>query len=199
MDKFRIAISGKMGSGKSTIADTLKLLCPNAQKISMAKKLKLVVNEVFNPEKKDRKLLTTVADLFKSIDENVWVKCVDRETKLTECSWILDDLRYKYEYDYLKKNGWKTVRIIISPNIQLARLKNKYKEDYKSHLDHSNHSSEIDLDNISYTEYDVTVMYTYSNKFIVIAKNKIIAQGTCKGEYYQFVICIGILRGIGIL
>jgi len=195
---FKIAISGKMGSGKSTLAKTLKILCPTAKIISMAGKLKLVVNEVFNPEQKDRKLLTTIADLFKSIDQNVWVKCVDRETQISDHSWILDDLRYKYEYKYLKKKNWKTIRIIISPDIQLKRLKIKYKENYKTHLEHFNHSSEIDLDDIPYDEYDVVVIYTTSNKFMVISKNKILTQGTCKGDHYMLLIGISILRGIGL-
>ena len=88
------------------------------------------------------------------------------------------------------------------PNTQEA-IHNTYqhhdiKENYKTHLEHFNHSSEIDLDDITYDEYDVVVIYTSSNKFMVISKNIILTQGTCKGDHYMLLIGISILRGIGL-
>ena len=74
----RVAIIGKLGSGKTTFADSLSKY--GYVKMSFAKKLKDIVIELF-PESdksgdKNRHLLQSLAEKIKEIDENVWVNYI---------------------------------------------------------------------------------------------------------------------------
>ena len=139
---MKIAICGKMCSGKSTLA---KMICQhdNRYKIySFGKKVKEVATDLFSmdPETKDRKLLTNLATHMRDIDENVWVNYVLSQTKGQEYC-IIDDLRYQNEYDALVKDGWIFIQTNVRPHIQESRLKMFYKN-YKDHMECVNHISE---------------------------------------------------------
>ena len=61
---MKIAISGPMGSGKTTIANMIKKEYPNFKIFSFGQKVKDIANELFNMDKnnKNRSLLINIAD-----------------------------------------------------------------------------------------------------------------------------------------
>lgn len=139
---MKIAICGKMCSGKSTLA---QMICQhdNRYKIySFGKKVKEVATDLFSmdPAFKDRKLLTNLATHMREIDDNVWVNYVLSQTKDKE-HCIIDDLRYQNEYDALVEDGWIFIQTNVRPHIQEMRLKLFYKN-YKDHLECLEHESE---------------------------------------------------------
>lgn len=138
---MKIAICGKMCSGKSTIADYIMRTQSGYQKYSFAQKVKELCVELFNMKTKDRPLLINFANKMRDIDPDVWINQVLQQTKGKE-NCIIDDLRYQNEVDSLIKDGWIIIQLNISYTLQRERLINVYPHDYKEHLQVTNHISE---------------------------------------------------------
>ena len=140
---MRIAIIGKMCSGKSTLAQIIKDLNSEYKIYSFGQKVKLIANELFGMDinVKNRSLLIEIASKMREIDENVWVNYIINQTKNKEYC-IIDDLRFQNELELLEQNGWKIIQLNIDEDLQLERIKNLYKIDYKDHIKNKNHLSE---------------------------------------------------------
>ena len=128
----RVAIIGKLGSGKTTFADSLSKY--GYVKMSFAKKLKDIVIELF-PESdksgdKNRHLLQSLAEKIKEIDENVWVH-------------YIDDCRFYNEYKALKDIGFKFIYLDYSDDIILDHLMKRYPLNYNDHISRRGHVSEL--------------------------------------------------------
>ena len=91
---MKLAITGEMGSGKTSIAKYL-VEKYNFKKFSFADDVKLYATEIFdiNINVKDRKLLQQFATKMKEIDENIWIKRLDNKIKDIYDNIIIDDLR----------------------------------------------------------------------------------------------------------
>ena len=140
---MKIAVTGKMCSGKTTLCNYLCELEPRFEIFSFGKKVKSVASDLFqmNPEVKDRTLLTSIGQKMREIDPDVWVNYVISECKDTEYC-LVDDLRYQNEYETLVKNGFKIIQLNISDELQEERIKIVYPDNYEDHLKNRNHSSE---------------------------------------------------------
>ena len=138
---MKIAITGKMCSGKSTLAQIIKETNQEYVIYSFGLKIKELAKDIFNMKEKDRTLLTSIGTKMREIDPEVWTNYIIKQTeKETHC--IVDDLRYQNEYDILVKNGFKIIQLNISKENQEKRIKKVYPNNYKDHLDNRNHSSE---------------------------------------------------------
>ena len=153
---MKIAIIGKMCSGKTTIADRFITLNNKFHKLSFAGKVKEIANDLFNMDQKNRKLLQQIGTYMREIDPNVWANYVIKKSKEHEFV-IIDDLRYKNEYDLLIKNNFKIIKLVISDKLQLIRLKNTYPSSYKNHLKNLNHESELFSDTIDDKDVDLVI------------------------------------------
>jgi len=100
---MKIAITGKMGSGKSHLCN---YIVSNFKfgKTSFAKKVKELAVELFDMQHKDRALLIDFATKMRSIDKNVWINAMLEESRLFH-NIVVDDLRLSNEYEILKKKG----------------------------------------------------------------------------------------------
>ncbi len=118
---MKIAISGPMGSGKSTIANMMKTNDYNIY--SFGQKIKDIAYELFNMGPiKDRSLLINIADKMREIDPDVWAKHIVKETSNKE-HCIIDDLRFQNELDLLEQNDeWIFFVLTIDENKRLDRL-----------------------------------------------------------------------------
>ena len=140
---MRIAVTGKMCSGKTTLCNYLCELEPRFQIFSFGKKVKDVASDLFqmDPRVKDRTLLTSIGQKMREIDKDVWVNYVINQCKDVEYC-LVDDLRYQNEYEALVKNGFKIIQLNISDELQEERIKNIYPLNYLDHLQNRNHPSE---------------------------------------------------------
>ena len=140
---MKIAISGKMCSGKSTISKIIQEYDNRYEIFSFGKKIKILANELFGMDVnvKNRSLLIEIASKMREIDINVWANYIINQTKDKEYC-IIDDLRFQNELELLEQNGWKIIQLNINEDLQLERIKNLYKEDYKDHIKNKNHLSE---------------------------------------------------------
>ena len=130
---MKIAISGKMCSGKSTIAKLIKEYDNRYEIYSFGKKVKLIANELFGMdlEDKDRTLLIQIASKLREIDINVWANYIINQTKDKEYC-IIDDLRFQNEFLIAKKYVYlagpfsfarKLGRIVIAFSWEMLRKK----------------------------------------------------------------------------
>ena len=142
---MKLAITGEMGSGKTSIAKYL-VEKYNFKKFSFADDVKLYATEIFdiniNINVKDRKLLQQFATKMKEIDENIWIKRLNDKIKDISDNIIIDDLRYPNEELYLISNGFKILKLDIDTELQNNRLKNTYINDFDMHIECKKHDSE---------------------------------------------------------
>ena len=141
---MKIAITGKMCSGKTTLSHYICQIEPRFQIFSFGKKVKEVAITLFNmnPSVKDRSLLTSVGQKMREIDADVWVNYIMKQTEgINYC--LIDDLRYQNEYESLVKNGFKIIQLNISDELQEKRIKEIYPDNYEDHLSARTHLSEL--------------------------------------------------------
>jgi len=141
---MKIAITGKMCSGKTTLSNYICSQEPRFKIFSFGKKVKEVASDLFkmDPNFKDRSLLTLVGQKMREINSEVWINYVIDQTMDQEFC-LIDDLRYQNEYDVLVKNGFKIIQMNISPTLQGERIRELYPDNYKDHLLNRNHLSEL--------------------------------------------------------
>ena len=139
--QMKIAICGKMCSGKSSLANTLKIIDDRYIIYSLGQAVKDIGANLFGMKEKDRDLLIQIGTKMREIDPDVWTKYLMEKTKYeTHC--IIDDMRYQNEYDILKENGFVFIQLHVSRHIQEQRLKKLYTKDFQKHLEKRDHLSE---------------------------------------------------------
>ena len=124
---YRIAICGRAGAGKTTLAnalsDEIKLRTGKAASIvGFADKLKDVCREIFRMESKDRELLQGVGTALRSIRDTVWIDYLmdNHVTGKTE-PIIVHDVRYENEALRLLSAGFVLVHLHVDRKIQIDR------------------------------------------------------------------------------
>lgn len=126
---MRIALSGKICSGKTTVAEYLELKY-GFTRVSLADPLKELVAKLWgvdpNRDKaKYRQLLVSTGEHLCLVDQNVWVDYLIRNLPI-RANVVVDDVRKPQEYNILKEAGFYLVRIDITATVQRARVLLKY-------------------------------------------------------------------------
>lgn len=142
---MKIAISGPMCSGKTTIANLICNLYPDYKIYSFGGKIKELAKELFDMDSKDRSLLINIANKMKDINKDVWINYL-----LKQCSnknnCIIDDLRFVNELESLKDdNSWHFIVIQIPKEIRIKRIKELYPTNYEDHIKNMDDISEKGL------------------------------------------------------
>lgn len=169
---LRIALTGRMRSGKSTIADHLWLKHDFA-KVSFASSLKQLADRLFShlyepiyedcsiseggrsvkEYRKPRALLQTLGQKLREIDEDVWIKQAEQDVELAE-AWrstagvVIDDLRQPNEYEWARANGFIIIRVEADEALRLKRAEqagDSFSEEDLAH-DTEQHSDKFDVD-----------------------------------------------------
>ena len=154
---MKIAIAGKMCSGKTTLCNHIIKKYPHHIKKSIAGKVKEIATEMFGMKEKDRKLLQTIGTQFREIDNDVWIKYLINQNL---DNVIIDDLRYE--------NEAKLLRLNINEKLQIERIKNTY-TNWDQHIKNINHESELEIDKIDkYIDLDIESSYDSSRLILSI-------------------------------
>jgi dephospho-CoA kinase len=140
---MKIAVTGKMCSGKTTLCNYLCSVEPRFQIFSFGKKVKEVATDLFgmDPLTKDRPLLTSLGQKMREIDSEVWLDYVIQQCENKEFC-LVDDLRYQNEYEALVKNGFKIIQLNLSDELQEKRIREVYPDNFEDHLINRTHLSE---------------------------------------------------------
>lgn len=136
-----IALTGPMGSGKSTVIEMLQQL-HFFKNVKFAQPLydmqQMIYRRIYKPvpKPKDRKLLQWLGTEWgRSVDENLWVnlwkEVVDRTT-VHGVYVVSDDCRFDNEAEMVHSMGGKVVEIVCPAEIRGTRIK----------LENTGHSSE---------------------------------------------------------
>jgi energy-coupling factor transporter ATP-binding protein EcfA2 len=159
-----IALIGRMGSGKTTIAKALEDLGYNRH--SWAAPAKTVASWAYGPVNKarlyevtldgkpttltGREILQRMATegIRRSVDEDFWVRIgVNALDAYPEHGpFVCDDTRFPNEVDALARRGWVIVRILVPEELREARLTELYGPDQPNGI--TGHASETALDHV---------------------------------------------------
>jgi len=130
---MRIAFSGKQGSGKTTLSNFL-VLTHGYERVSFAQSLKemamsdygLSYHEAFGVNK-NRVFLQRLGLEKRQEDPDYWVKLVaNKVSSNPNKNYVLDDLRFPNEANYLKSNGFLLVRLECSEDVRKNRIPNTF-------------------------------------------------------------------------
>ena len=176
---MKIAISGKLCSGKSYLANYL-VEKYDGRIYSFGYGVKKYCKELFNMEYKDRKLLQDFAQKMRDIDKDVWVNYTINKinTDNSKHTIIIDDLRFPNEKEKLIKEGFLLICLTIDKELQIERIKKTYPDTYKEHIDRLDDISEsyigtLGIPNIIHitkeNENNIhSVVDTYINNFFFV-------------------------------
>lgn len=164
-DNMKIAICGKICSGKSTLAkDYIEI---NGGTIfSFSAPIYEIAQNLFGMVEKDRELLQSIGTKMREIDPDVWVNRLLKSVGSVEegeCEGgniIVDDVRFVNEYEALRKNGFKMVKCLVDEDLRLRNIESLYGVEHAKFL---SHASETSLDHIPDEEYDA-IFYNYGKK-----------------------------------
>ena len=153
---MRIAICGKMASGKTTVAQSLE----GFQVLSLAGEVKRVGRELFGMKDKNRPLLQQIGMKMREIRESVWLDALIRESNKQELygySVVCDDVRFIKEANTLKADGWILIKLVITDDLQKQRLQNTYPDDWEVHWNNRTDASESEVDAIPLDLFDLVI------------------------------------------
>jgi dephospho-CoA kinase len=155
---MKIGICGRMCSGKSTLANNIieynKKKNINIVKDSFAAKIYDIAYDIFGMTTKDRQLLQQIGTKFRDIDDKVWINYIINKHP---DNVIIDDVRYQNEITTLKENGFILIKLSISRELQLTRLRELYKDDFDRHYKNIDHISELFVDVAPDNMFDIVV------------------------------------------
>lgn len=155
---MKVAICGKMASGKTTLANMICEHDSNYIRLSLAGMVKEVAHTLFNMSKtnKNRKLLQQIGMKMREIRPLVWIDYVIEESK--DYEWVVvDDVRFINESKRFKEDGWKLVKLEITDEMQMDRLKNTYGDNWETHWNNRSDPSEAEVDKIPLEWFDLII------------------------------------------
>ena len=145
---MKLAIIGKMCSGKSYISDYL-ISKYEFNRFSFGDPVKRLSKEIFNYKGKNRKIITEFGQKMREINPDVWINyLVNNLPKDSKKLCVVDDVRFINEYLRLKELGFKFLRLEIELDFQIERIKKTYPENYLNHINRLNDVSESLEDNL---------------------------------------------------
>jgi dephospho-CoA kinase len=144
---MNIALAGKSGSGKTTVAEYL-VRRHGFARVGTGDVCREVCRILFDSEA--RKLLNEVTDAMKSVDNLVWLKAALRRAP-SNLPIVFDSMRFISDYDLLSSRGYELWRIRASKETRWKRLHNRGQEFLE--VDDA-HRAESEIDSYS---YDATI------------------------------------------
>ena len=114
---MKIALVGYARSGKDTVGNMLRAFHDSyVIRGAFGDQMKLSFHETFQHVPmlpKPRKEYEQYAQSMRDIDEDVWVKAMDREFNRfsKDANWVITDLRQQNEERWCRENGFTIVRV----------------------------------------------------------------------------------------
>jgi dephospho-CoA kinase len=132
---LKLALTGRMRSGKDSVADYLARQYGFAR-FAFGDGIRKVCRELFPDQmaqaRKPRALLQGVGQAMRAFDEDVWVRqCLakiaelhkyDERLRLTPCDIVICDLRQPNEYERLRAEGFVIIRVVADNGTRYLRM-----------------------------------------------------------------------------
>jgi cytidylate kinase len=117
----KIALSGRSGSGKTTVAEYL-VNRHGYVRCSTGAACRDVCTRLFGDESKA--MLNKVTDALKAVDPDVWLRaalsCLDKDTLV-----VFDSMRFASDYTFLKNQGFEMWRLEAPLAVRLVRMERR--------------------------------------------------------------------------
>lgn len=127
---IKIALTGKMRSGKTSVAEHLTA-CYGFKQFAFGDVLKRFAHEIFGyGGPKDRELYQWFGQTMRERDPDVWIKHLDRDLEEyiedmrggIGVRVVITDLRQPNEYDYCRREGYTIIRVNCPEEIRIERM-----------------------------------------------------------------------------
>jgi dephospho-CoA kinase len=115
-----IALYGRSGSGKSTVAEILVrdygfIHCKTGAAC------RRLCRELFGSE--DKGLMNQVSDALRALDPAVWLRAAMSEVRTgNDAPLVFDSMRFQPDYAFLRDRGFITLQLVASPEQRVDRL-----------------------------------------------------------------------------
>jgi hypothetical protein len=194
-----IALTSNLGCGKDYIIDNvitpillelnlnryLKMAFADQIKINVMTKNNIKYSDVYITKTAEtRILLQTEGELLRKSNKNIWTEYLDNWIKVYKDRnidiFLISDLRYKNEYDYIKKNNGIVIKIIAKQR-NYQKLLQESKGDTNIIRKIKSHQSECDLDDLTNDMYDLIVYNDFLDDLELIKENlkKLLIEKSC--------------------
>ena len=159
--KPNIALVGKMGSGKTTIANALAEY-HGYKRISWADGVRYVASLAYGPIDYNKQYQVRLPDnsmgtltgrqilqrvgtdaLRNNVDLDFWIKTLFNRLANDPNGgpWVVDDSRFDNEAMSARANGWLTVQVKVNEEARIERIHRLYPEADSSTIQHSSENS----------------------------------------------------------
>ena len=171
---IRVAITGKMRAGKDTVYLNLENEIQKAlldlpegtsygvKQFAFGDSLKEKAREKYPSEFKNgakpRRILQEFGQNMRAIKgQDVWVNFVDEKIKAFESERevsvsFITDVRQQNEFDYVRNNGYYTIKVVASDDTRINRMK-ELGDNFS--LEDLTHETELNIDSYN-TDYIIT-------------------------------------------
>lgn len=161
---MNIAIVGKMYAGKTTLAKQL-VESYGYTRVAMAGPLKQLALIAYGEdiqkdkeystidlwtglaiEKTGRAILQGIGQSLKVVDRDIWLKIfINDTTNMNKYPYVVDDVRFVFEANYLRAQGWLVIRVDTPDKIRIERaVKVNGRKPSDQELNHES-EKEVDL------------------------------------------------------
>ncbi|MHA1443387.1 MAG: AAA family ATPase [Candidatus Hodarchaeales archaeon] len=117
-----LGITGHMGSGKSFAADYIAQR-HHYSKFRISGKMREIAKELQIDATRD--FLQGIGKFMRDFDDDVWVRYVSTQIQSSESPIVIDDIRRANEISYLKRMGFKFIRLESDSSIRKKRIEKK--------------------------------------------------------------------------
>jgi dephospho-CoA kinase len=158
----KIALTGKMRSGKDTVANHLYIK-HGFSRIAFGTELKRIAHITFpwvSEFSKPRALYQQFGQLMREIDPDVWIKHAERavngaidfrvNTGAERVGVVVTDLRQPNEYEWARANGFTIIRVTAPDDVRIGRAINAGDDFCENDLEHETELS-IDKFDVDFT------------------------------------------------
>lgn len=163
-----IALCGKMGAGKTTVAEFLEKTF-NYHRVSVARAIRELAIELYGPEaENNREILQALGQDLRKHDPNVWTNMACKRIDRIKNGFVagplrivVDDMRFPSEWQAFKERDFRIIEVIADRNQRVERLRANGKLTDESQLEHP---TETALDDTGEYSRDA-VLTNYSGKY----------------------------------
>jgi len=173
----KICLIGKAGAGKTTVLNYL-VKTFGFTPLKIAAPIYEIATKYFGMVGKDRALLQKIGNSMRElVNQDIWInglldKSVDLVLNQKLRNLVVDDCRFKNEFNKFKQDGWISIALECPEEVRLSRMTERDGDTQKETL---NDVSELEVDEIlGLADYKIDTSGNYEDNYIKL--NVIIGQ-----------------------